>query len=207
MAHTYINESHRAYSESCLKIIEETAKHPTTGEEMLARCIRNLNSALKEHKYIFMEYDGVVTSEQYTASLEAQGLPTMDRHCPVFDPDCIANLESIFKAIPEAAIILLSRKPKSRYYGIYKSAWDRQNRTGNIFSYVEVANRGPKGKGKTIKSFMHDHSVEEQEYVILCPQNEFLADQRPHVILTSPQCGLTREDAQRAIDILKTHNS
>ena len=38
---TYINESHRKYSEACQKEVEEMSKHPLSAEQMIAQCLRN----------------------------------------------------------------------------------------------------------------------------------------------------------------------
>ncbi len=198
-----INERRKAYLEGCCRAVEATAKRHLTAEEMMAQALRNHGAALRMHNYVIMEYDGVVTSEKRTRQLLKEGRPVVNGHCPVLDPDCVASLETILASDKDAVIILLSRKPKSSYYGPYKTGWRRQSGSRDVFHYVEVDNCGDKGKGKTLSFWMQDFGLSDKKYVILCPQNEFLDDQQAHFIQTSPETGLTPEDAQRAIKILK----
>lgn len=44
---TYINESHRKYSEACQKEVDEMSKHPLSHEQMLAQMRRNHEESVK----------------------------------------------------------------------------------------------------------------------------------------------------------------
>lgn len=44
----YINDSHRKYSEECLKEVEEFLKHPLSGEQQLEQMRRNRESVVED---------------------------------------------------------------------------------------------------------------------------------------------------------------
>lgn len=43
-------------------------------------------------KYIFLDFDGVLNTEQYQAQLAIDGRPTKDEYGPLFDPKAVARL-------------------------------------------------------------------------------------------------------------------
>jgi len=45
---TYINESHRKYSEACQREVEKWAKHPLSGEQQAEQMRRNRESVVEE---------------------------------------------------------------------------------------------------------------------------------------------------------------
>ena len=58
-------------------------------------------------KYIFLDFDGVLNSEQYQAQLAIEGKPTKDEFGPLFDPKAIARLSEIVEA-SKAEIYVIS---------------------------------------------------------------------------------------------------
>ena len=45
---TYINESHRKYSEECQKAVEEMSKHPLSHEQLREQMRRNREESIRQ---------------------------------------------------------------------------------------------------------------------------------------------------------------
>ncbi|MDE6338813.1 MAG: hypothetical protein K2K97_03370 [Muribaculaceae bacterium] len=56
---------------------------------------------------IFLDFDGVLNTEQYQARLAVEGKPTKDAWGPLFDPRAVGNLKKIIDAT-DAEIVISS---------------------------------------------------------------------------------------------------
>lgn len=55
----------------------------------------------ESNKYIFLDFDGVLNTEQYQAECAISNLPKSDNYGLLFDPRAIKNLERIIKETSE----------------------------------------------------------------------------------------------------------
>ena len=61
-------------------------------------------------------------------------------------------------------------------------------------------------KGEEIRSWLKEHTSKPYHYVIFDDEADIRPEQRSHFIQTDPRIGITRTDAERAIQILNGGN-
>lgn len=211
---TYINESHRRYSEECQKAVEEMTKHPLTWEQFQEQSQQNRRSALESYSFIFLDIDGVLTSGDYHSILRDAGLPVKDADGPLFSPFAVKSLEAIFKVVPEARLVISSSWGLMGW-GRMKGIWTRRRLPGhivgvtegqdNIKELVESYGKGenPVIRGAEIRNWLKSRQLEESSYVIIDDTLDFYEDQLPHFVQINPQTGITQDDAMMAVNILR----
>ena len=210
---TYINESHRQYSEACQKEVEKMSMHPLSWEEMNAQMKRNHRDALDAAKFIFLDFDGVLNTESWQRRCRENGEPASDDFGPIFDPEAVRCLTTILKAVPEARIVITSDW-KREGFGRMKGMWIQRRLPGHVIGMTEdhilteeekaAVEKGvnPRRHGAEVRTWFRKNGLEEKGYVILDDQDDFFPEQAGHLVLTSPTCGLTVEDAERAVWVL-----
>ena len=210
---TYINESHRQYSEACQKEVEKMSMHPLSWEEMAAQMKRNHRDTLAAAKFIFLDFDGVLNTESWQRRCRENGEPASDDFGPLFDPEAVQNLTAILKAVPEARLVVTSTW-KWEGFGRMKGLWLQRRLPGHIIGITEehvlteeekaAFDKGvtPRWRGAEVCDWFRMNGLEEKGYVILDDQDDFFPEQAGHLVQTSPALGLTAEEAQRAIGIL-----
>ena len=67
------------------------------------------------NKYIFLDFDGVLNTENYQAQLLAEGKPGWDDYGLLFAPAAIANLKHILDAVPDVRVVVVSSFPLMIY--------------------------------------------------------------------------------------------
>lgn len=166
--------------------------------------------------YIFLDFDGVLNTEQWQRHCRALGIPRQDVYGDVFDPGAVDNLAAILAAVPEAKVVITSSW-KWEGLGKMRRLWSERNLPGGLPDITpEVApmlteedferiERGelPVQRGFEIKTYLEENGGEGSAYVILDDTAEFYPYQLPHFVCTDPRVGITAEDATRAIGILK----
>lgn len=60
------------------------------------------------NKYIFLDFDGVLNTENYQTKLQSEGSPGWDDFGMFFDPEAVANLKRILDVVPDVRIIVES---------------------------------------------------------------------------------------------------
>ena len=169
-------------------------------------------------KVIFLDFDGVLNSSRYAASLCKAGKPTQDENGhELFDPATIKRFNRIVDET-EAKIVLSS---SWRYLGMtaIQAIWQERGLHGQIIGmtslyavdeYImehgldwltngaEVASP----RAVEIESWLQEHDPIEQ-YVILddLPMSATL---QPHFVKTNPIHGLSDTQANKAIEILNS---
>ncbi len=167
-------------------------------------------------KYIFLDFDGVLNTEQWQRHCRAQGIPTKDAYGDIFDPEAIANLATILTAVPEAKVVITS---SWKWEGLerMRRLWTERGMPGGLpdispdvvpsfteEDFEQIA-RGefPVQRGFEIKTYLEDNGGEGSAYVILDDMADFYPYQLPHFICTDPRVGISTENAVRAIRILR----
>ena len=173
-------------------------------------------------KIIFLDIDGVLNTEEGRKKHAEKGLPTRDQYEELFDEEAVDNLRMILEVVPDAVLVIESAW-KSSFGGIsrLREMWEYRNMPGKIHSVTEDLKAFPelesldlsnfdnfmkvqgKGKGFGIKRWLEQHAPEDCKYVIIDDVFDFLTEQKPHVVCTDPRIGLTKEDADAAINLLK----
>lgn len=168
-------------------------------------------------KVIFLDFDGVLNTENYQAQLYRDGKPQWDDFGQVFDPEAIENLKMVLDAVPDALLVINSSW-KLEGFGKMKELWKKRGLPGRIHGitpdyvpdllnidledYDNIAMLA--GKGNEVKQWLDENVPEGCRYVILDDMPDFLPEQTPYHICTDPRVGLTVEDAVKAIQLLNS---
>ena len=76
-----------------------------------------------EQPVIFLDFDGVLNTEQYQAWLAIEGKPKKDAWGPLFDPRAVANLQKIVEAT-DARIVISSSWRYIPTLGSLRMMWE-----------------------------------------------------------------------------------
>lgn len=159
-------------------------------------------------KYIFLDFDGVLNTEQHISCLKAEGLPISNKYGYVFDPDAVDNLAAIVEKT-EAEIVITS---SWRIEGLetMQQLWLDLELPGVIagitpFEGVEIDANTPDtcaGRGNEIDLWLKEHCAEEDRYVIIDDVDDVLPHQKSFFVQTDPYVGITDYDYHAAVKIL-----
>lgn len=148
---------------------------------------------------IFLDFDGVLNTEQYQMELAIEGRPTKDMWGPLFHPRAVENLRKILDAT-HALLVISSSWRCVHGLGGLRMMWDVRTLPGEIhdtlpreLSYLS--------RGEEIKNWLNLHN--QPDYVIIDDLNDFMPSQYDRYVEVNPIMGITDEDAQKAIAILK----
>lgn len=168
----------------------------------------------KSNKYIFLDFDGVLNTDNYQLRCRAEGLPHKDEFGPVFDPEAIENLGMILQAVPEARIVITSSWNIDGLE-VMRLLWEKRRLPGCVLdithcyipdfdnmSIAEIMNVSPVGRGADIKAWQEENNAMDAPYVIIDDLPDIFPEQKPHFVQTDPCDGITLEDAMKAIAIL-----
>ena len=170
-------------------------------------------------KFLFLDIDGVLNTGQYSKYMIENKLNDFDENGSIFDPNAVDNLRYIIDCT-NADVIISSTW---RYDGLDKmqKLWKDRNIPGKIvcitphlifasFEEVdskEIWQKRPIGsRGMEIDEWLRlntNQKLEPLTYAILDDEDDFLLHQAEHVVLTDPMKGITREVADKVINILK----
>lgn len=124
-------------------------------------------------KYIFLDFDGVLNTEQYQARLAIEGKPTKDKYGPVFDPNAVARLTEIVEAT-KAEILVISSWGEVLGKEKIIEMWEKRGLPGKIRA-VFIPDKDCDSKAKWI-----ERCIDKQiflPYVILDDEYQFLPEQ------------------------------
>lgn len=171
-------------------------------------------------KYIFLDFDGVLNTENYQAQLRADGKPGWDDYGMLFDPAAVANLKRILDAAPEVRIVVESswkvrgldelrlmwaeRGLPGALYDVTPTIFCEELLTADLSDPDSIRKVEGLAKGKEIRAWLRRHAVPECRYVILDDMAEFEGDLREHAIQTDPRVGITKSDAMVVVTFLKS---
>lgn len=147
---------------------------------------------------IFLDFDGVLNTEQYHTRLVVDGKPTKDAWGPLFDPHAVENLRKIIEST-DAEIVISSSWRYIHRLGSLRMMWEIRNLPGEILDTL------PCGavyisRGEEIECWLNQHG--QPKYVIIDDLNDFYPLQHDRYVETNPIVGITGADAARAIEIL-----
>lgn len=154
-----------------------------------------------EQAIIFLDFDGVINTEQYQGQLAVEGKPTKDAWGPLFDPHAVANLQKIVEAT-DARIVISSSWRYIHKLGSLRMMWEVRGLPSRIHDVI------PNGatyisRGEDIDWYLEKHG--RPNYVIIDDIDDFFASQHNHYVETTPVVGISTTDVQKAIEILSSN--
>lgn len=149
---------------------------------------------------IFLDFDGVLNTEQYQARLAVEGKPNKDAWGPLFDPRAVANLRSIV-ASTGADIVISSSWRYLHRLGSLRMMWEVRGLPGEILDILPCG-ASYISRGEDIECWLKENG--QHNYVIIDDLDDFYPTQRNRYVETNPIVGITEADAARAIEIFKT---
>lgn len=158
-------------------------------------------------KYIFLDFDGVLNTENYQARLQAVGKPGWDDYGMLFDPSAVANLKHILDAVPDVRVVVESSW-KANGLDELRLMWAERGLPGTLYDVTptlfceelltmdlsEPDNiRKIEGlvKDKEIRAWLRRHAGPDCLHVILDNMAEFDGDLRGHTVQTDSRVGIT----------------
>ncbi len=167
-------------------------------------------------KVIFIDFDGVLNTENYQAQLRAEGKSGWDEFGQLFDPKSVENLKTVLDSVP-GAVLVINSSWKFEGFDRMLSLWKARRLPGKIHSVtpnyvpqdlleIDLENFDNiamlSGKGNEVKQWLELYGGKDCRYVIFDDLPDFLPEQKEHLICTNPKVGITKEDAVRAIELL-----
>ena len=148
---------------------------------------------------IFLDFDGVLNTEQYQARLAVDGKPTKDAWGPLFAPGAVENLRRILEAT-DAAIVVSSSWRYAHSLDSLRMMWEVRGLPGEIFDTL-ACGATYISRGEEIECWLNKHG--RPDFVIIDDLDDFFPAQQPRYVETNPIVGITEADAQKAIEMLQ----
>lgn len=145
-------------------------------------------------KYIFLDFDGVLNTEQYQAELAIAGKETKDKYGPLFDPRAVAQLKRLIDATG-ARIVISSSWRFIHDDDMLDAMWQERELPGEI-EYILIPE---KEKNEAISDMV---LTKYTPYVILDDEQDFDDEHKQYLLQISPVTGLSKSDVDKAIVIL-----
>ena len=152
-----------------------------------------------EKPIIFLDFDGVLNTEQYQVQLSVAGQSGKDAWGAPFSPTAIANLRKILDAT-DARIVISSSWRYVHGLGGLRMMWDIRELPGEIQDTLPCGTDNL-SRGEEIACWLSQHNA--PSYVIMDDLNDFMPSQYDRHVEVNPVTGITEADAQKAIAILK----
>lgn len=150
---------------------------------------------------IFLDFDGVLNTEQYQARLAVAGKPNKDMWGPLFDPYAVGNLRKIIESTG-AEIVISSSWRYIHRLGSMRMMWEIRELPGEILDTLPCG-ASYISRGEDIEYWLKKHAL--VNYVIIDDLNDFYTSQLDRYVETNPIVGISEADAARAIELLNSH--
>ena len=149
---------------------------------------------------IFLDFDGVLNTEQYQAQLAIQGMQAKDAWGPLFDPRAVDNLSKILEAT-DARIVVSSSWRYIHRPGSLRRMWEVRNLPGEIAGTLSCGATYI-SRGEDIECWLDQN--DRPDYVIIDDLDDFFVSQHNRYVEINPITGITANDAEKAINILNS---
>lgn len=147
---------------------------------------------------IFLDFDGVLNTEQYQARLAVDGKPNKDVWGPLFDPRAVGNLRKIIDSTG-ATIVISSSWRYIHRLGSLRMMWEIRELPGEILDTLPCGATYI-SRGEDIECWLNQHG--QPNYVIIDDLDDFYPSQHDRYIETNPIVGISTVDVEKAITIL-----
>lgn len=166
--------------------------------------INNLNKEVGCEKFIFLDIDGVLNSEQYY--IEKPWPQRFEELKDKLDEHIAFGISHID---PKAVKLLNKLVAETKAKIVVSSSWRGDIALQTIFSladiiepiYGETPRLESRFRGEEIKFWLEKQS-KPYKYVIIDDDSDMFDDQKPYFIHTDYEFGLTKSDVDKAIKIL-----
>lgn len=149
---------------------------------------------------IFLDFDGVLNTEQYQARLAVDGKPNKDVWGPLFDSRAVGNLRKIIESTG-AEIVISSSWRYIHRLGSLRMMWEVRELPGEILDTLPCGATYI-SRGEDIECWLNQHG--RPNYVIIDDLNDFYPSQHDRYVEINPIIGITESDVERVIEILNT---
>ena len=166
-------------------------------------------------KALFLDIDGVLNTERQHWHCQMNGIAPVDKFGYAFDPKAVANLANILSET--GAEIVISSSWKSIGLANIVDMWEYRGLPGKIIGttpntvsdeFLLNANLDDMEllpiRGMEIKEWLTNHGKQVSHYAIIDDECGMLPEQQPHFVQTNPQFGITKKDAEKVTNILKS---
>ncbi|MGL4956445.1 MAG: HAD domain-containing protein [Bacteroidales bacterium] len=161
--------------------------------------------------YLFLDFDGVLNTEDHLEYLHEQHLPLQDRYGYLFAPTAVACLQQIVEQTGAQIIVTSSWKVVGLQ--VLQQMWHERKlpcTLADITPTLPLSTTPPDlsqvdslvYRGKEIELWLHTHAPTGSPYLILDDMDDILQAQKPHFICINPKTGITPNNAKEAIHIL-----
>ena len=147
---------------------------------------------------IFLDFDGVLNTEQYQARLAVDGAPKKDAWGPLFDPRAVENLRKIIEST-RASIVISSSWRYIHRLGSLRMMWEIRELPGEILDTLPCGATYI-SRGEDIECWLNQHG--QPNYVIIDDLDDFYPSQHDRYIEINPIVGISTVDVEKAITIL-----
>ena len=147
---------------------------------------------------IFLDFDGVLNTEQYQARLAVDEKPNKDAWGPLFDPRAVGNLRKIIVSTG-AAIVISSSWRYIHRLGSLRMMWEIRELPGEILDTLPCGATYI-SRGEDIECWLNQHG--QPNYVIIDDLDDFYPSQHDRYVDTNPIVGISTVDVEKAIKIL-----
>lgn len=150
-------------------------------------------------KVIFLDFDGVLATEEYTDGLLKTGQKTNDKFGTLFNPDCIAQLNRLICLTNAKIVITSSWKNYLSLWDILRM-WKYRKMSGQVIGVTPSVSIY---RGEEINKWLCQHRG-ITNYVIIDDMDyrQFRKEQHSHLVTTDHFSGLNKCSAQEAVRIL-----
>lgn len=162
--------------------------------------LRGSQCVMEKNKIIFLDFDGVLTTENHTDGFLARnGLPIFDKYGFIFDPVCVYNLKTVIRET-NADIVISSTWKLNMSLDNIRSMWKDRNLPGNVIDSTPFIDTI---RGDEIDDWLNNHDV-DCKYAIIddMGKGEFNEHQYSHLFQTEAYYGLDKLTAMNVIEFL-----
>lgn len=167
-------------------------------------------------KFIFLDFDGVLTTARYHNMLRRCSVATIDRFGELFDPQAVANLRMILERTRAKLVITSSWRTEG--LDVMRDLWHTRILPGQIADitpfYLYGAFRHSSAeepfagftsgsRGMEIAEWLIRNAEPHTPYVILDDEEDILLRQTDRFVKIDAETGITPENARQAIELLK----
>lgn len=149
---------------------------------------------------IFLDFDGVLNTEQYQARLAVDGKPNKDAWGPLFDPRAVDNLRMILDTTG-ASIVISSSWRYIHRLGSLRMMWEIRELPGEILDALPCGAEYI-SRGEDIECWLNHHG--QPDYVIIDDLDDFYPTQHDRYVETNPIVGISAADVERSVRILES---
>ena len=166
---------------------------------------------MSKRKILFLDIDGVLNTKEWHCRMTKD--TPRDEYGYAFDPVAVANLAHIIEET--GVVIVISSCWKFHGVAKLRRMWDMRKLPGTILDITPNtvsdemlldANLDELElgvcRGNEIKEWLSKHKGEVSDYVIIDDFDDLLPEQGEHAVITNTLIGISKEDAERAIEIL-----